>query len=143
MFVGISPTSRDEGAPPIVHPTMRTTLPNLRVLGGRRSAAPDARVIRDASGPRRRAVTLANCPRTYASMITHVDSLGRPVDPAPPGWVDPFILTVTRIEPWTRDVVVVTADLEQGTGGRQYRCGVRRAGAVWRADCVAGRSILH
>ena len=39
MFVGISPTSRDEGSPPIVHPTMRTTLPNLHVLAGTLAAA--------------------------------------------------------------------------------------------------------
>jgi hypothetical protein len=81
------------------------------------------------------------CPRTYASMVRLVDSLGNPIGPQrPPGYVDPYQLTVTapvRVDPERAAVRVLAW---QGTqfwliycevylvGGRAGSCGTLEEG---------------
>lgn len=81
------------------------------------------------------------CPRTYASMVRLVDSLGNPIGPQRPlGYVDPYQLTVTapvRVDPERAAVRVLAW---QGTqfwliycevylvGGRAGSCGTLEEG---------------
>jgi len=85
---------------------------------------------------RQKPVRAAECPPTYTHMISIVDSLGRPLNPAPPGYVDPHILTVSRprFEDDSAGWVHVVA--RQGTRGDVYKCATQylrgRAVAVCR-----------
>jgi len=75
--------------------------------------------------PRRRYVARAQCPRTYASMIVTLDSHGHPVDPAPPGYVDPHHLEIGLPGRWTTDRLDVDVFLVQGTRTDKYLCFTR------------------
>lgn len=99
-------------------------------------APADVATLRRLEAPGRRVVAKRDCPETYASMIVQRDSLGRLVDGRPPGSVDPYYLSVRRVEPWSRVLVLVDAAVGQGLGGRNYRCGTRRANSVWSATCT-------
>jgi TonB family protein len=99
----------------------------------RRDGAPvpaDAQTLRGLETPGRHAVAPGQCPPTYVTMIH--DSKGR----RPKGWIDPFSLTITDAEGWTRDIVRVWADLHQGTGTAHCRCHVARARSTWAATCA-------
>ena len=91
--------------------------------------------LRQASSLTRKVVDIKNCPPTYASPQMRVDSLGRRIDPTPPGWVDPHQIIVRSVKPWSGDAVSVEADVRQGTGGRRYQCGAERVGDVWQVTC--------
>ena len=95
----------------------------------------DTETLRRLQAPGRRVVTGRDCPRTYASMIMTVDSLGRPMDPPPPGRVDPHHLAVKLVAPWSRSTVLVEADLGRGMSRTHYRCGANRERGVWVASC--------
>lgn len=90
----------------------------------------DTRTLSDLSTPGHRAVTPARCPRTYASMIYSTETR------APKGWLDPFALTITDAEGWSRDIVRVLADVSHGTVADHFRCHVARDGPTWRATCL-------
>jgi hypothetical protein len=56
------------------------------------------------------------CPKTYGSMVRTVDSLGRPVDPQPPGgYIDPYKLTVVGPVAVASDRAAVRILASQGT----------------------------
>ena len=101
-----------------------------------RPEAADLRTLAE-SGERRdrprRFVSIANCPRTYTSMILTVDSHGNPVDPPPRGYVDPHILSIVVPERWVpkadeRSITVIVR-VAQGTVTDEYLCRVRPASA--------------
>jgi TonB family protein len=96
----------------------------------------DAETLRELSSPGRPAVVPKECPRTYGSMIYN------PNDRPPKGWVDPFSLTVTEAEGWSRQIVRVWADLHQGTGSEHFRCSVTRDGQAWKAACSLNSTSL-
>lgn len=62
------------------------------------------------------------CPRTYASMVAVVDSQGRPLDPPPPGHVDPVGFTFGRPQFDGRDHANIHVRETQGMGGRDFMC---------------------
>ena len=80
----------------------------------------------------RRAVGPQQCPKTYGGMILRLDR--------PKGWVDPYIMTVERVLPWTDDMVAVTIDVWQGAAGDMYRCSVPRVGGS--PNCLRIRSMI-
>ncbi len=90
-----------------------------------------------------KAVDANECPRTYASMQVVLDSLGRPVDPRPPGWVDPHRVHVRTANPWSGDAVLIEADVRRGMGGSTWHCGAERVGNEWRAMCRNVVSFVH
>jgi hypothetical protein len=86
-----------------------------------RTELPDTALV--AALSRVRPVMAANvCPRTYTSMLVVVDSLGRPTDPPPPGYVDPTALTFGRPQFDAKDHAYIYVRQEQGTSGRDYLC---------------------
>lgn len=78
----------------------------------------------------------ARCPRTYASMIVRVDSLGRPLEP-PTRIADPVWIEASRMRPWTRDLYLLDGLVRQGLATQRYACTARRERPVarWRAKC--------
>lgn len=95
----------------------------------------DPETLRSLVRPGRRAVVPHDCPRTYESMAAIVDSLGNPVHPPPPGWVDPYGLKITAVEGWARDIVRVAGEVGHGSGRRGFICRMQRMRAVWTAEC--------
>jgi hypothetical protein len=108
-----------------------TRAPTLCVTVRRESSAKpaDTETLRELSIPGRPAVVPKECPRTYVTMIYNAN------DRPPKGWVDPFWLTVTEAEGWSRDIVRVWADVHQGTGTDHVRCSVTRDGQAWKTAC--------
>jgi hypothetical protein len=96
----------------------------------------DAGLIRGLAGPGLRSVGVHDCPRTYQTMFVHVDSLGRRVDPPPPGWVDPHHLSLLRTAPVSGEYVLVDMEIWVGTSGSRQRCLARRNGGTWTAVCL-------
>jgi hypothetical protein len=105
-----------------------------------RDAVPaDAALLRGLAGPGLRPVAPRDCPRTYTTMIVQVDSLGRRVDPPPPGWVDPHRLSLIGTVPISGVQVMVDMEIWVGTSGSRQRCLARRNGVTWTAVCVVTR----
>ncbi|GLC24698.1 TonB family protein [Roseisolibacter agri] len=83
-------------------------------------------------------VARSACPRTYASMIYRVDSLGR-VNGRPPGALDPTIVELGPLDVWAPGIVVARVRTRQGTGGTHYVCQAARApDGTWAAACEMG-----
>ena len=106
-------------------------------------APPDAEAIRRLETSGRRVVAKRACPASYDSMITLLDSLGRVVDRRPPGYLDPYHLSVRRVEPWSRVLVLINGDVGHGLSGTNYRCGARRESGVWSATCDPVSAWVH
>ena len=90
-----------------------------------------------------RVVPATACPRTYASMIHQVDSLGRPLTTRPPGYVDPNRVHVSdprRDGPFHAWVEI---RVQQGSGGIEHLCSVFTEGVNVSAYCRAGRAWFH
>jgi len=90
----------------------------------------DTALLQALTVPGRRAVILRDCPRTYATMILDLEH--RP----PPGWIDPVVMSVTRVDGWTSSIVVLDVGVSQGTGTHKYRCAATRDLSGWRTDCA-------
>jgi hypothetical protein len=73
-------------------------------------------------------------------MLQRVDSLGRPVRP-PSGAVDPQILVISDLRPWTKDLFVFRYSVWVGTHGEGGHCqGQWDAGtSEWRISCAGVR----
>jgi TonB family protein len=106
-------------------------------------APADAEATRRLEAPGQRVVAKRDCPPSYDRMIVSSDSLGRVVDPRPPGYVDPYHLSVRRVEPWSRVLVLIHADVGHGLSGTNYRCGARRESGMWSATCHATSAWVH
>ncbi len=87
------------------------------------------------SESRRRYVSGAECPRTYSRMIVTVDGQGRPVDPSPPGHIDPHHIEITLPGRWTNDRMDVDVSLIQGMHRKTYLCFTRVAGGAPAVAC--------
>lgn len=106
--------------------------------------SPNATLLAAIDRGRRRVVGPGDCPPTYESMAVLVDSAGRPRSPVrPPGYIDPYDLTVPEQLVVRPDSDVVRIELRQGTRNTYYHCVARRSEATeWVATCrVTGRSI--
>jgi len=107
----------------------------LRVLGGPAGWELPPRDLLEALHTRHQPLSVAACPRTYASMVLRTDSLGHPIL-APPGYVDPYILTVGRPQFESDSYGWVHARELQGTAGRDYLCTIQYVrGRAW-ANCA-------
>jgi len=93
----------------------------------------DTALLQALTVPGRRAVILRDCPRTYARMPLDLEH--RP----PPGWIDPVVMSVARVDEWTASIVVLDVGVSQGTGTHKYRCAATRDPSGWRTDCTALR----
>lgn len=85
--------------------------------------------------PHRRYIARTQCPHTYTSMIGKVDSLGRPVDRAPRGYVDPHHLEITVPGRWTNDRLDIEVSVAQGTRIDKYLCLTRFRAGVPVVSC--------
>jgi TonB family protein len=94
----------------------RVTVCVTTVDGG---ATADSATLVALSAPGRRAVTPRQCPRTYGGMVLRSDR--------PRGWIDPWIMSIKRVLPWSTEVVAVTVEVWQGAAGDTYRCWVSRS----------------
>lgn len=92
--------------------------------------------------PRRRYIARTKCPRTYTSMIATVDSLGRPVNLAPHGYVDPHYLLFQLPGRWTNDRFDITVNVVQGTRTDSYLCFTRLSARGPVAACRYIRTAL-
>jgi hypothetical protein len=90
----------------------------------------DTALLQALTVPGRRAVIPRDCPRTYVKMPLDLDH------PPPPGWIDPFIMSVTRVDGWTASIVVLDIGVSQGVTQRKYRCAATRDPSGWRTDCT-------
>jgi len=92
---------------------------------------------------RQRAVRGADCSPTYTQMVLHVDSAGRPIDPPPPaGYIDPYILHVSRPQFEQEGYAWIYVRQLQGTRGRAYVCVAQAHRRVF-ASCRAVDSWIH
>ena len=107
------------------------------------SVPADAETLRSLVRPGRRAVVPRDCPRTYSSMVNVVDSLGNPINPAPRGWVDPYSLSISDVEGWERDLVLVSGEVVHATGEQGFVCRVMRVHSQWTAECQRTWNVLH
>jgi len=114
---------------PVTDSTGRPRVTVCLTLRGDPVRVADTATLRALTQPGRRAVVPRDCPRTYVSMVYH------PARRPPPGWIDPYYMTVTRLEPWSSTIALVNVDVSQGTGTSFYRCVVTRDGSSWRAAC--------
>ena len=74
------------------------------------------------------------CPPTYTSMILQVDSLGRPLNPRPQGYIDPYYLRIWEPVRVTDRLLAVRIEATQGTRGWLLYCEVPIANAL-QASC--------
>jgi hypothetical protein len=75
-----------------------------------------------------------SCPPTYGSMVRYVDSLGRPTGPQrPPGYIDPYQLTVAAPVLVTPDRAAVRIHAWQGAHFWVFYCDVAVAEAPFAA----------
>ena len=91
---------------------------------GTREVAPALyqRVANELRGSRVRLALLGECPRTYQTMVTMVDSLGRPIDDRPAGAVDPVYLILERPVVTSSGAVLVRVHRSQGTQTDFFVC---------------------
>lgn len=102
---------------------------------GRTHYRPELSDLRRLADPHRRYIPRTQCPRTYASMIALVDSLGRVVDHAPRGYVDPHYLQLVLPGEWTNDRLDIDVAIGQGTRIDKYLCFTRFTAGVPVAAC--------
>jgi hypothetical protein len=115
----------------------------LEILGGPGGPELPSPALLGALRTRQGVASAAACPRTYASMIARVDSLGRRVDPRPLGYVDPYALTVGRPQFTSTSHGWIHALEQQGTSGRAYLCTVQRVQGRATARCQTVRYWVH
>lgn len=103
----------------------------------RQSEPPAALIdyLRDHGAPR---LPPSRCPPTYAIMVLRLDSLGRPVG-RPPGTVDPQLLTISELRPWSKDLFVFRYSVWIGTGGNSAPCQTswNASRGEWQISCGA------
>lgn len=103
---------------------------------GRAASTPPAMVLRRLRLHYPTVRTPDRCPRTYASMVSHVDSLGRPTDRRPKGAIDPVWVEVDDVQQWTAELYIMTGYVWQGTLTHRYYCEAQRDEyARWSATC--------
>jgi hypothetical protein len=114
--------------------TIVSTLPDsttlcLRILGGEGGAVSPGPELISQLQSRRAIASFADCPRTYASMVQVVDSLGQPMgERRPAGYVDPYKFSVGRPQFERPGFAWLHVRQLQGTVGRAYIC----AGEVYQ-----------
>lgn len=88
-------------------------------------------------------VPLSQCPRTYSNMILQVDSLGRPTG-RPAGAVDPQILSISDLRPWTKDLFVFRYSVWIGNGGEGGDCQAQwdENADNWQISCADVRHFV-
>jgi hypothetical protein len=108
----------------------------LTMMGGPEGPRPPSRALLGSLQSRRLVVAQADCPVTYESMITPIDSQGRPNRPErPTGYVDPYQLSVARPQFEGVGYAWVHIRQLQGTRGRAFLCTTQSlSGRVW-ANC--------
>ena len=95
------------------------------------SLAPSADMVERWRQRGRPVVAVADCPRTYASMVFN------PSNPKPPpGWIDPEYIAAANLLSWAENTVIVAIGTSQGTGRTRKRCEVVREAGNWKAYCV-------
>ncbi|MDH3456069.1 MAG: hypothetical protein OER90_04440 [Gemmatimonadota bacterium] len=113
----------------------------VTLLGGPDGPVEPTRGFLDRLSARQEAVPSNECPETYQSMVTPVDSLGRPKVRVPPaGYVDPYQLAVGRPQFEAVGYAWIHARQVQGTHGQDHLCMVESYRGRIRAHCtVVGR----
>ena len=90
----------------------------LTVMGGPEGPRPAGDDLLAQLRTRQRVVAGNRCPPTYTTMI----SASRPTDPSPPGYVDPYRVTVSRPQFEHEGYAWIHVRQLQGTRGRAYMC---------------------
>ena len=107
----------------------------LQIMSDARGSAPAMDAILPRLQTRRRVVREADCPPTYTQMVIITDSLGRPTNPKPPGYVDPHRIQLSRPQFVASHSGSVEVQHYQGTVGRRLRCEVWRRPTVTSSEC--------
>ena len=86
---------------------------------------------------RRRVTSRSQCPPTYETMVLVVDSVGRPVpSQRPPGYVDPYYVTLWGPARLARGLYVVRYEQRQGTAGVLGLCEISTSSNSTHATCT-------
>ena len=86
---------------------------------------------------RRRVIPRTQCPPTYQTMVQVVDSAGRPIlSERPPGYIDPYYVTLWGPVRLARDLYVVRYRHSQGAGGVLGLCEIHTSSTPVRATCT-------
>ena len=94
--------------------------------------APSADMLEQWRRKGRKVVMLADCPRTYTTMIRSPADLERP-----PGWIDPVSFTAYSMVSWAEDTILLKAEIGQGTSSSVSQCEVVRVAGKWtQVFCV-------
>lgn len=108
------------------------------IMADGNGSRPDVRLLMAEMKSPRHTTTVRDCPKTYASMIQYVDSLGRPVpDERPPGYVDPYYFHVGRPQFEHESVAWIYVRESHRTSGRALVCVAREENGRPRASCRA------
>jgi TonB family protein len=99
-----------------------------RIRGGQEEAADDE-MLRALTLPGRRAVIPRDCPQPFTGRLWDATR-------APPGWIDPYIMTPVHLDAWTHDVLIVDVIVDHASVAREYRCSVARSSSGWRPKCI-------
>ena len=99
----------------------------LTINRGGAEFAADSATLAALEAPGRRAVIPRDCPATYVMLMYNTT-------PRPPGYIDPYVMDVTRVFAWSADVLVLQIDVTHETATDSYRCWVTR-GALASPTC--------
>jgi hypothetical protein len=108
---------------------------------GNKTVPADDETIRRVTAPGIRGVHPRHCPETRHLRVPKRDLRGRVVE-APPGWTDPWWVTVIATGVWNMNNVVVQAELWRSDTMTYHQCVVRRTGATWTPACHHGKGIF-
>jgi hypothetical protein len=105
----------------------------LTINRGGAAFAADSGTLAALDAPGRRAVIPRDCPPTYVMMMYDTT-------PRPPGYIDPYIMDVTRVIAWSADILVMQIDVTHETATNSYRCWMTRGVPASTTTC---RSFRH
>lgn len=108
----------------------------VRCVGFRGGNGPAAALARMLSSPGKRMVPQRECPPKRFTQVVRVDARGRPIDPPPPGWIDPVEMELGTLQAWSEGSAAITLRVSQSTITEGYTCVVTRdSHRRWTADC--------
>jgi protein TonB len=104
----------------------------LTINRGTQEFAADTATLRALAAPGRRATIPRDCPPTYAMKMYDTQ-------PAPPGYIDPYIMSVSSISAWNADILLTEVEVSQAAATTSYRCWATRGTPAWRTTCRPNR----
>jgi hypothetical protein len=100
----------------------------LTINRGGADFAADSATLGALELPGRRAVIPRDCPPTYVMMMYNTT-------PRPSGYIDPYIMDVTRVIAWSAEILVMQIDVTHETATDSYRCWMTRGAPASATTC--------